>query len=63
MKLHDFAHPWAEIPHPAEVRAADALGGHLDSMVAAQMQAYPDSWPEADKREMAERHLFGERAA
>jgi hypothetical protein len=43
----------------AEPLPYDRLGEMLNSMIHTQMAAYPDSWDEADKREMAERHLFG----
>lgn len=46
--------PWGGKPHPAEV-----LRQRLDRMIATQMGAYPDSWTDADKREVAELHLFG----
>lgn len=36
-----------------------SLGASLDRMIATQMTAYPSSWSDADKREMAEQHLFG----
>ena len=35
------------------------FGDCLESMIAIQMTAYPNDWPEADKREVAEFHLFG----
>lgn len=34
-----------------------SLGEHLEAMIAIQMTAYPADWDEADKRELAERHL------
>ena len=43
----------------AAVRAWMETEAPLDRMIEIQMGAYPDSWPEADKREMAELHLFG----
>lgn len=33
--------------------------GPVDRMIAIQAEAYPCDWPEADRREMAEIHLFG----
>lgn len=44
-------------------RSADRLGGHLDNMVRIQMGSYPSDWSEADRREMAEWHLFGRAGA
>lgn len=38
------------------------LGNALDRMIAIQMTAYPAAWSDADKREMAERELFGARS-
>lgn len=35
------------------------LGSALDRMIAIQMTAYPAAWSVEDKREMAERDLFG----
>lgn len=37
----------------------EQLGASLERMIATQMGAYPDAWPEADKREVAEQQLFG----
>ena len=34
-----------------------------ERMIAVQMTAYPNDWPEAEKREAAELHLFGTDAA
>lgn len=42
---------------------ADALGARLESMIRTQMEAYPADWSDADKREMAEWHLFGSERA
>ena len=36
-----------------------ALSDSLERMVVIQMEAYPRHWTEAERREMAERHLFG----
>lgn len=36
-----------------------SVAAGLERMIAIQCEAYPASWPEADKREMAEQHLFG----
>lgn len=33
------------------------LGEHLENSIRIQMQFYPDDWSEADKREMAIKHL------
>jgi hypothetical protein len=41
---------------PARINAA------TERMIATQMTAYPADWSDADKREMAERHLFGVRS-
>lgn len=38
---------------------ARQLSTCLESMIRIQMEAYPDSWPDADKREAAVLHLFG----
>lgn len=35
------------------------LGDTVERMVAVQMHAYPSSWTEEERREMAERYLFG----
>jgi hypothetical protein len=35
----------------------------LERMISTQMSAYPESWPEADKREVAKLHLFGREKA
>jgi hypothetical protein len=35
------------------------LGDTVERMVAVQMHAYPSSWTEEERREMAERNLFG----
>lgn len=43
-------------------RTADDLGGCVERMIAIQMAAYPAGWTEDEKREMAERHLFGARS-
>lgn len=37
----------------------EQMGVHLDRMIAIQATAYPDHWPDADRRELAEKHLFG----
>lgn len=37
------------------------LGSALERMIAIQMTAYPPAWSDDDKREMAERYLFGEK--
>jgi hypothetical protein len=39
------------------------LGAALDRMIAIQATAYPTHWSAADKRELAEQHLFGERVS
>lgn len=44
------------------VPAIVTLAMHLDRMVAIQMAAYPESWTDDEKREMAEQHLFGVRS-
>lgn len=36
---------------------ADDIGAHLNNSIRIQMRAYPDDWSEADKREMAIKHL------
>lgn len=36
----------------------ESLGVCLDQMIETQMRAYPDTWSNADRREMAEQHLF-----
>ncbi len=41
---------------PARIDAA------TERMIAIQMTAYPADWSDADKRELAERHLFGVRS-
>lgn len=33
------------------------LNAANERMIAVQMLAYPSGWPEADKRELAEKHL------
>ena len=33
------------------------MTGHLENMILIQMTAYPDCWSDADRREMAEKHL------
>ena len=38
-----------------------ALDAGLERMVRIQMEAYPPHWTEAERRELAEKHLFGER--
>lgn len=38
-----------------------SLGVHLESMIAAQMTAYPTHWSDDDRRELAEQHLFAAR--
>lgn len=40
---------------------ANCLASSLNTMIETQMAAYPESWSAADKREMAELHLFGRR--
>ena len=35
------------------------IGDATERMICTQMTAYPSDWPEIDKREMAELHLFG----
>lgn len=44
-----------------------SVGAELDArcerMVAIQCAAYPDHWTGDEKREMAERHLFGRAAS
>lgn len=37
----------------------ERLERSLDRMIAIQCEAYPSDWSDADKREMAEIHLFG----
>lgn len=39
-----------------------ALAERTERMIAIQMTAYPASWTEEEKREMAEQHLFGARS-
>lgn len=48
-------------PRPVMEIAAD-LGEVLERMIRIQMTAYPSCWSEADKREVAMKHLFGEKA-
>lgn len=43
----------------AEMTLTGALSDSLERMVVIQMEAYPRHWTEAERREMAERHLFG----
>lgn len=50
----------ASIPALIE-RIDDLLAEHLDNMVRIQMEGLPQHWSEADRREMAERFLFGEK--
>jgi len=58
-KRHAAVRAWMETePRPLEAIASD-IGTGVGRMIAIQMGAYPDSWPDADKREMAELHLFG----
>ena len=45
--------------HARLLEAARALPFATERMIAVQMTAYPNDWPEADKREAAELHLFG----
>ena len=45
-------------PRPVMDVAAE-MRARLDNMVRLQMGAYPDHWTEAEKRECAERYLFG----
>ena len=35
------------------------INSATERMIAVQMLAYPNDWPEADKREVAMLHLFG----
>jgi hypothetical protein len=41
--------------------AAERLGSSVERMIAIQESAFPNDWSPADKRELAEKHLFGER--
>lgn len=50
--------PMARETRPISETAA-RLGAALDRMIALQMTAYPDDWSADDRREMAERDLFG----
>jgi len=45
------------------LEAARALALPTERMIAVQMTAYPNDWTEADKREAAELHLFGDAMA
>ena len=51
-----MTHPTDETGKTIEQR----LGECLEAMTQIQMQAYPASWTPADKREMAEKHLFAQ---
>jgi hypothetical protein len=54
--------PFPAAPHPrARSEISCDLGQSLERMIRLQMQAYPDHWPEEDRRDLAERHLFGKR--
>lgn len=46
-------------PVPLADSEPDYCSGPLDRMIAIQCEAYPSDWSDADKREMAEIHLFG----
>jgi len=37
----------------------ESLGVCLNRMIELQMQAYPNCWDDAERREEAEKHLFG----
>lgn len=52
--------PMSDVPAWAYL---ERLSNSLERMVQIQMTAYPDAWSDEDKREMAERELFGERGA
>ncbi len=41
---------------------ADDMMTARQHMIAIQAEAYPSDWPEADRREMAEIHLFGRKS-
>lgn len=47
--------------HKEAACLADVLGDSLERMVAIQMTAYPAHWSDEDRREVAEKHLFGTR--
>jgi hypothetical protein len=47
----------------ARAQAQFDLQAGLGRMLAIQMSAYPSHWSDADKREMAELHLFGKAIA
>ena len=47
--------------HARLLEAARTLPFATERMIAVQMTAYPSDWPEAEKREAAELHLFGTR--
>jgi hypothetical protein len=38
---------------------AASLGSAVERMIAIKMEAYPSDWSVEDRREMAERQLFG----
>jgi hypothetical protein len=45
---------------PMPVRSIlNAMDAHRERMIAIQSEAYPDHWSAAERREMAEQHLFG----
>lgn len=46
------------VPSVNTLPIMESLGIHLESMIAIQATAYPSHWSEADRRELAERHLF-----
>ena len=52
--------PFPAAPHPrAHSEISCDLGRSIERIIELQMQAYPPHWPERDRRELAEQHLFG----
>ena len=47
--------------HPHK-EPSNRLGDALERMIDIQIAAYPSGWTEDDKRDEAERYLFGEKA-
>jgi hypothetical protein len=52
--------PFPTAPRPrVQSEISCDLGRSIERMILVQMQAYPAHWPEQDRRELAEHHLFG----
>ena len=56
--------PFPAASHPSSRSEISCdLGRSIERMIHLQMQAYPAHWPEEDRRDLAEQHLFGKRAS